>query len=75
MITYFYEYIRKKYFINTSLINEEFINILSSKSGFLHGETKELFEFIKNIQLHEDVTDDQLIELNIKIENFKKNKN
>ncbi|HUZ61994.1 MAG TPA: hypothetical protein VMU83_24680 [Hanamia sp.] len=74
MITYFYEYIRKKYFINTSFINEEFINILSSKSGFAHSETKELFEFVKNIQLQEDVTDDQLLKLNIKIENFKKNK-
>lgn len=72
MITYFYEYLRKKYFISTSVINSEFINSLSGKSGISQHDTNELFELIKNIQLQESVTDEQLIELNEKIEFLKK---
>jgi ribosomal protein L33 len=72
MITYFYEYLRKKYFINTSIINDEFINSLSGKSGISHDETKGLFQIIKNIQSQENVTDQELLTLNEKIDNFKK---
>ncbi len=72
LITYFYEYLRKKYFINTSIINDEFINSLSGKSGFSHSDTKELFELIKDIQLQENIADEQLLTLNKKIDNFKK---
>lgn len=72
MITYFYEYLRKKYFINTSVINNDFINSLSGKSGIAPGETNELFELIKNIQSQENITDEELLALNEKIDNFKK---
>ena len=72
MITYFYEYLRKKYFINTAVINKEFINSLSGKSGVSIIETNELFQLIRNIQLQENVTDEQLLELNLKMETFKK---
>ncbi|HEY5463895.1 MAG TPA: hypothetical protein VIJ95_11615 [Hanamia sp.] len=72
MITYFYEYLRKKYMIATSLINNEFINSLSRKSGISNIETNELFDLIKYIQLQENVTDEELLGLNTKIENFKK---
>ena len=74
MITYFYEYLRKKYFINTSVISHEFINSLSRKSGVPISETNEIFERIKNVQISEKVSDDELLELNTKIENFKNNK-
>lgn len=74
MITYFYEYLRKKYFISTSVINSEFINSLSGKSGIPQNETNELFELIKNIQLQENVTDEELLKLNGKIDYFKKTK-
>ena len=74
MITYFYEYLRKKYFINTAVISNEFINSLSRKSGVAIDETNEIFELIRNIQSSEKVSDDELLELNTKIENFKKHK-
>jgi hypothetical protein len=74
MITYFYEYIRNKFFINTAVINAEFINSLSGKSGVSKKETEELFEMIKNIQGQKDITDEEILELNLKIENFNKNK-
>lgn len=72
MITYFYEYLRKKYFINTSEINDDFINSIAGKSGIAPGETKDLFELIKKIQANEDVTDEELLTLNERIDNFKK---
>lgn len=74
IITYFYEYLRKKYFINTSVINTDFINSLSGKSGVDKKETLELFETIKQVQQKEEVTDEELLKLNLKIENFKKPK-
>jgi hypothetical protein len=74
IITYFYEYLRKKYFINTGVINREFIASVSGKSGVSGIETEELFELIGKIQEQENVTDEEVFELNQKIENFKKQK-
>jgi len=74
IITYFYEYLRKKYFLNTSLTDTAFISSLSGKSGVSEIETTELFELIKNIQANENITDEELLELNLKIENFKNQK-
>lgn len=74
IITYFYEYLRKKYFINTGVISKEFITSVSGKSGVSRIETEELFELIGKIQEQENVTDEELFELNQKIENFKKQK-
>jgi hypothetical protein len=74
MITYFYEFLRKKYFITTSAIDTGFINSLSGKSGVDKKETQELFELINKIQKEEDVSDEDVLELNLKIENFKKSK-
>ena len=54
------------------MINGDFINSLSGKSGITYSETKELFELIKNIQLQENITDEELLALNEKIDNFKK---
>ncbi len=75
MITYFYENLRRKYFLNTSVINKEFIISLSGKSGVSKTETNILFELIKKIQVQENITDEELLQLNLKIENFKKIKN
>ena len=74
MITFFYEYLRKKYFIRTTEINTDFVNGLSGKSGVPPAETNELFELIKKIQSQDNVSDEELLNLNVKIENFKKNK-
>ena len=72
MITYFYEYLRNKYFISTVAINDEFINSVSGKSGVSKEETQVLFSLIESIQSGEDVDDDEIVELNKKIENFNK---
>ena len=73
MITYFYEHVRKKYFIGTAIINDEFINSLSGKSGVSKEKTQQLFSLIERIQSDENVDDTELLLLNTEIENFYKN--
>ena len=73
MITYFYEHIRNKYFINTSKIDDEFINSLSGKSGVPKETTQQLFSLIDRVHSGERVDDEMLVQLNIEIENFYKN--
>jgi hypothetical protein len=73
MITYFFEHIRNKYFINTSKIDDEFINSLSGKSGVPKETTQQLFSLIDRVHSGERVDDEMLVQLNIEIENFYKN--
>ena len=73
MITYFYEYLRRKYFINASSVDGYFINSLSGKSGISLTEIKQLFETIQNIKMQDEVSDEELLELNAGIEKFKSN--
>lgn len=73
MITYFYEHIRNKYFISTSVINEEFLNSLSGKSGIPKEKVQQLFTLIESIQAGEITDDNKLMKLNSQIENFYKN--
>ncbi len=73
MITYFYEYLRRKYFINASSVDGYFINSLSGKSGISLTEIKQLFETIQKIKVQDEVSDEELLELNAGIEKFKNN--
>jgi hypothetical protein len=74
MITYFYEYIRNKYFISTAIITDEFLNSLSGKSGLAKEKVQHLFALIEKVQSGERVDDEKLMQLNSAIENFIKNK-
>jgi hypothetical protein len=73
MITYFYEYLRRKYFINASSVDGYFINNLSGKSGISLTEIRQLFETIQKIKMQDEVPDEELLELNDGIEKFKNN--
>lgn len=74
MITYFYEEIRTKYFINTSKVTEDFLTTLSRKAGTDLTQTKDLFYTITMIQDSPEVSDDLLLQLNQKIQQFKNSK-
>ena len=74
MITYFYEYLRRRYFINTSSIDGYFINSLSGKSGISFNEINQLFERIQTMKVQDEVSDEELLELNAGIEKFKNNR-
>jgi len=72
MITYFYEHIRNKYFISTAVINDEFLNSLSGKSGVPKEKVQSLFALIEEIQSGVITDDEKLMHLNSEIEIFYK---
>ena len=74
MITYFNGHIRNKYFLNTAVISEDFINSLAGKSGVAVGVVDELYTLIGTIERLENVSDDQLLGLHLKMENFNRTK-
>ena len=74
MITYFYDYIRRKYFINASPGDAYFVSSLSGKSGISFDELNQLFERMQNIKMQDEVSDEALFELNAGIEKFKTNR-
>jgi len=74
MITYFYEHIRNSYFLNTTQVNNEFMNSLSGKSGVAIEETQKLFNTIDTINAGKNVSDIELLRLNELIQKFYKNK-
>ncbi|MEP6617344.1 MAG: DUF4350 domain-containing protein [Ginsengibacter sp.] len=73
MITYFYEKIRNKYFVNTERVNEELVNVLSRKSGIQQSTVQDLFDTIANVQSQENISDQELLSLNRQVQNFYKN--
>ncbi len=74
LITYLMEHIRNKYFLNASVINDEFINTLSRKSNNTKEGTEKLFASISDVRQSMEVSDRQLLLLNQQLENFHKNK-
>ncbi len=75
MITYFYEYIRTSFFLNTSLISPEFIRSLSGKSGIDIAQTEKLFGTINDLHSQQQISDVELLSLNEQVENFYKKRN
>jgi len=75
MITYFNEYIRNNYFLNTGNINDDFITTLSRKSGVRREKIDALYRTIQHTQQSTMVDDYQLLSLNELIQNFYKNRN
>jgi len=73
-ITYLLEHIRNQYYLNTSQVNDEFIAALSRKTNASKEGMDKLFQMIHTIQQSEEISDDQLLELNSQVENFFKSK-
>ena len=72
MITYFNEYIRNTYFVNTNIINSDFITTLSRKSGVERGKVESLYRAIQHVNNNDAVDDYQLLSLNQQIQQFYK---
>jgi hypothetical protein len=75
MITYFSEFVRNQYFLNTNHPNSDFITVLSRKSGVPHEKVEALYRTIANMQQTQQVDDYQLLSLNQQIQNFYKLRN
>ncbi|MEJ8819510.1 DUF4350 domain-containing protein [Lacibacter sp. H407] len=70
MTTYFLEYIRTHYYLNTAHLNQEFFSSLSRKSGVHEMEVKQFFQFIQQLQESHKVSDEELLEYNNRIQQF-----
>jgi hypothetical protein len=74
MITYFNEYIRNTYFLNTNHVNDDFIAVLGRKSGVDKDKVDSLYRTIVATQGSAVVNDYQLLSLHEQIQNFYKKK-
>lgn len=73
MITYFNEYIRNTYFLNTNHINDDFITMLGRKSGVEKEKVDSLYRTIVATQNSSVVDDYQLLSLQEQVQQFYKN--
>ncbi|WP_052825954.1 DUF4350 domain-containing protein [Neotamlana nanhaiensis] len=69
-ITYFLEKIRTDYNINTSVLDENFIDRLASKTGKKKEDIKSLIDFINWLRSKNEFFEENLIKLNRHIEAF-----
>ena len=71
-ITYFLEFIRQRFFLQTNVLDNIFIEQLSRKSGVNAYEVTDLVEILNNIKTGEGVSDKLLVALDQRIDNFYK---
>ena len=72
MSTYFNEYVRNNYFLNTNAVNDDFITTLSRKAGVEREKVESLYRAIHHAHNNATVDDYQLLSLNEQIQNFYK---
>ncbi|WP_139957590.1 DUF4350 domain-containing protein [Flavicella sediminum] len=72
-IRYFLEHIRSQYHLSTDKLDEDFINKLARKSNTDLKETEALIQMIVNMKKHHYTTEEPLLRLNKKINEFYKN--
>ena len=69
-VTYFLEKVRSDYNLDTSILDEEFIIKLASKSGKKKDQVKKLINFINWLRSKSEFFEENLIKLNKHIEDF-----
>lgn len=70
-INYFLEFVRNKLHLHTEERNEVFYNQVAMRSGNKLKDTKKLFELCNNISLKNNISAEELMQLNTLIEKFK----
>lgn len=73
-IKYFLEFIRTNYYLETNELNTSFIDKLAAKSSNTKETTKALVDYLVFLKSKKNHTEQELIELNKKIEHFTKQK-
>lgn len=69
---YFLDYIRKHYYIPTEVINNEFIEVLSAKSGMEKDKINGLFNLYKDMSTLTFISNDKFLKYNSILEDFYK---
>lgn len=67
-IAYFFDFIRNKYFIKTSSFDNETIKRIAEKSSIPEGRLRDLFREIDKINYSKKITEEELININHRIE-------
>lgn len=67
MVTYFLEKIRSRYYVSTSILNHEFAQVLAAKTGKPVETISSLFQTIDEVQSNSPVSDELLLDLNIRL--------
>ncbi|WP_400078184.1 DUF4350 domain-containing protein [Winogradskyella sp. R77965] len=73
-IEYFLEFVRTNYYLDTNQLNTTFIEKLAAKSSNTKETTKALVDYLVFLKSKNNHTEQELIELNKKIEHFTKYK-
>ncbi|MFL5765282.1 MAG: DUF4350 domain-containing protein [Bacteroidia bacterium] len=71
-ISYFLEYIRSAFQVQTALYDDTFIDRITSLSGIDRNKIHDLFYYFSDLSLKETITQQELQKLNRMIENFHK---
>ncbi|AXG70481.1 hypothetical protein KORDIASMS9_02721 [Kordia sp. SMS9] len=74
-ITYFLEYLRTEYFMDTQVLDEKFCKRLHQKSGKSLEETERLVKLIKILQNKLFFDENDVLKITVAIENFRKKDN
>ncbi len=69
-ITYFLEYVRRVYFLDTQILDDKFMKYLALKSGKKQSTIKKLINLIAHLRAKTACNEDDLLELSRAIENF-----
>ena len=69
-ITYFLEYLRRVYFLDTQVLDERFTKLLIQKSGKDKEQIQQLVKSIVHLKAKPQCTEADLIHLNKQIEDF-----
>ena len=72
-ITYFLESIRRKYYLDTQLLDEKFVKNLALKSGKDQRKTQKTINLIVHLKAKQVCNEDDLKNLNKTIEDFYNN--
>jgi hypothetical protein len=70
MFTYFLEYVRNHYYLNTQSLNDEFAEALSRKSGVPEARVKHLLQLMDDVDRADNVSDVRLLELHNHLQEY-----
>lgn len=74
-IYFFLDYIRLHYRIPTEKIDENFLRDLAAQSGKSRDQVRDLFTLLQEIEKKNNITKEELLEMNTAIQTFKNNHN
>lgn len=70
MFTYFLEYVRTHYYLNTQTLNDEFAEALARKSGIAETKVKLLLRLMDDTDRAENISDIQLLEIHNNLQEY-----